>query len=394
MGSSRVLTRAIAFVKIVILARLLGPSQFGLFGIASLVLAFLEILTETGINAFLVQEEEDIDEYLDTAWTLSIIRGFLISVMIISLAPFVSSFFGFPEAYKLLLLISVVPILRGFINPSIIKFQKDLEFNKEFFFRTPIFLFDAFLAILLAFNLRSASSIVWGMIGGVSLEVFLSWLFVKPVPRLSFETSKFKRIVNRGKWITFTGIFNYLFQQGDDIVVGKLMNEYALGLYQVAYKISTLPITEGSEVFHKVVFPVYVKIRQDKQRLKKAYLKVVLTVAAITIPFGVVMVLFPRQIVLTLLGERWVEIVPVLRVLVIYGVSRAILGTSAPLFLALKKQEYNTLVVFVGLIGVAVTIIPLVKSFGITGAGASALFGLTLASPIVIYLTLKTLKDS
>jgi lipopolysaccharide exporter len=74
MASLRGSTRAIAYVKIAILARLLGPEEFGIFGIASLVLALLEILTETGINAYLIQEEGKIKKYLNTAWVVSIIR--------------------------------------------------------------------------------------------------------------------------------------------------------------------------------------------------------------------------------------------------------------------------------------------------------------------------------
>ncbi len=244
MGALRASTRGLAFVKIAVLARLLLPEQFGLFGIASLVLSFLEIATETGINIFLIQEKAEIKDYVDTAWVVSIVRGFVIALILFLLAPFIASFFNSPRALGLLRLITLVPLVRGFINPAVVKYQKDLEFNKEFLLRVAVFVLDAVVAIGVAMWLKSASSLVWGMVAGALTEVFVSHLFVKPRPKLSIEMDKVRRVLDRGKWVTAAGFFNYLFREGDDIVVGRLLNTTALGLYQVAYKISTLPITE------------------------------------------------------------------------------------------------------------------------------------------------------
>src|SRR3990172_12131370 len=94
MGSLRGVMRSMSFVRLAILARILTPAQFGVFGIASLILSFLEIVTETGINVFLVQQKDDIDEYINTSWVVSITRGILISLIILILAPTISTFFG------------------------------------------------------------------------------------------------------------------------------------------------------------------------------------------------------------------------------------------------------------------------------------------------------------
>ena len=94
VGGLRLITRIVSFARIAILARLLSPVQFGVFGIAMLVTALLEVLTETGINVILVQEKNDIKEYVDSAWIVSIIRGIIISIVIFFSAAFVS---GFPK---------------------------------------------------------------------------------------------------------------------------------------------------------------------------------------------------------------------------------------------------------------------------------------------------------
>ena len=105
-----------------------------------------------------------------------------------------------------------------------------MEFNKEFYFRSTIFIFDTLVTVILAFVLKSALCLVWGMLAGIVLEIILSMLFVSPKPAFAFEIDKFKKVLRRGKWLMFTGVFNYFFQQGDDIVVGKILSTYWLGL--------------------------------------------------------------------------------------------------------------------------------------------------------------------
>ena len=79
MSGFRIVSRGVAFLKMAVIARILSPAQFGIYGIATLVLALLEILTETGINIILIQSKNEIDEYNNSAWVVSIIRGTFIS---------------------------------------------------------------------------------------------------------------------------------------------------------------------------------------------------------------------------------------------------------------------------------------------------------------------------
>lgn len=392
-GALRGSTRIIAFLKIAVLARLLTPAQFGLFGIAALVLAFLEILTETGMNVFLIQGEGKIEDYINSAWAVSIIRGMIISAIIVISAPFIASFFKSPDSYRLILLISLVPFLRGFINPAIIKFQKELQFNREFALRFSIFFVDASFAVFFVLITRDASGLVWGLIAGVVLEVILSFILFKPRPTLAFEFEKVKRVVGRGKWVTAAGVFKYLFEQGDDIVVGRLLSTSSLGLYQIAYKISTLPITEVAQVFSKVTFPVYVKISKDAARLKRAFIKTTTVIALLVIPIGLILFFFPEKVILIILGPNWLEAASTLRVLSVFGVIKAVSDSSYALFMAVKKQEYVTVLTLVSIFGLAVTIIPLVLRFGIVGAAISALIGLSLSIPVVVYYSRKVFSD-
>ena len=394
LGGLKAVSRAIAFGKTAVLARVLVPAQFGLFGIASLVLELLEILTETGINVILTQEKRDIEDYINTAWIVSIIRGFLIAGAILVASPIIVYFFNSPNSRGLLYLMSVVPAIRGFINPAVVKFVKDLKFKKEFIFRFSIFIFDTLVALSLALVTHSASSLIYGLIAGAILETTLSHIIVNPRPKITFDKEKFRDIINRGKWLTGAGVFNYFFQHGDDIVVGRLLGTYPLGIYQVAYRISTLPITEVSDVVGKVALPVYVKISSDRGRLLAAFKKTLIGVILLVVPFGVLLFLFPREIILFILGPNWIEGENVLKILAIFGALKAITNTFFAVLLSLGKQKYVTLITFVGIAGLGISILPLVKAYGILGAGISALIGLILTLPVAIFSLKKALGET
>lgn len=389
IGALRGVTRGLAFVRILVLARLLTPSQFGLFGIASFMLALVEVLTETGINIFLVQREGKIDKYLSSAWIVSIIRGLIIFLFIVISAPLVASFFNAGDALSLILLISIVPLVRGFINPSIVLFQKELNFNREFYFRGAILTFEVLVSVILVYLLRSPVGLVWGLISSAILEVLLSFMLVKPRPNFKFEKVRLLEVFHTGKWVTMSTIFNYLYQNVDDMVVVRILNTTSLGLYQMAYKIAMLPITEVADVIARVTFPVYAKISGDKERLKKAFLKTITATVLFSLPIIIVFILLPREIILFILGEKWLGAVGVFQVLVFFGFARAVTSPALILLLSLKRQDIVAKISLFTFLIMAITIVPFVIKWGIVGAGVSSTIASVIVLPFAYYYALK-----
>lgn len=383
MGSLRILSRLLTLLKTAILARLLVPAQFGIFGIVTLAIALFEILTETGINTVLIQEDEDIKPFIDTAWVISILRGIFISLLVCLVALPLAKFFSSLQAAKFLLFASLIPLTRGFINPSIIKFQKDLEFKKEFNLRFGILVVESLVAVVGVFWTRSVASLIFALLVGTGLEVILSFIFCQPRPRFAWESQRAKKIISRGKWVTLTGIFSYFVDQGDDAVVGKILGMNSLGLYQMAYKISNLPFTEITDVFSRVTFPVYSKISKDKERVKKAFRKTLLVTALFVIPGTAIIFFFPETIIKIVLGEKWLGAAQALKILALFGLSRAIGGAVGPILFAFKRQDLAAKISFTKLVFLALLVFPLTFKFGITGTALAVLVSSLLVQPLI-----------
>jgi O-antigen/teichoic acid export membrane protein len=392
VGAFRVTTRGVSFARTIVLARILTPAQFGIFGIATLIISFLEILTETGINVFLIQKKDRVEEYINTAWVVSIFRGIIIAFVVALLAPVISGIFNSPESTNAIYLISVVALLRGFINPSLVKFQKELRFNHEFRFKFAVFVLDSTVAILVSLITKSAIGMVWGLIAGAALEVVLSFLFLKPRPTWNYNSKQFGEIVRSGKWITGAGIFQFLFRQGDDAIVAKIMGENSLGIYQVAYKIASLPISEITDVFGRVTFPLYVKIADDKRRLQKAFMKTTTVTSVLAISIGIFLFVFGQQLILLLLGDKWIAVVPLVRILSIFGVVQAITNSMNAFLLALEKQRYVTVSSLVQVTVLIALIFPLIATRGLFGAALAPLVSSLITLPIMLYFVYISLK--
>lgn len=385
--------RVLSLLRLAVLARILLPFQFGAFGVAAMALALLEMVTETGINVFLLQERDELKKYIDTAWIVSIGRGFLVALLIFTIAPLVARFFADASLAPLLYLTCLVPIIRGFINPACVKFQKELEFNKEFLYRFALVVVELVTTVSIGWVTRSATSFVWGLILAGVVEVALSFIVVSRRPRWAFDLSQLRLILHRGKWVTGFGVLDYIFTQGDNIAVGRLLGQSSLGIYRTAYNLSTLPVTEVVDIYYKVSFPVYVKMTSYPDRLKRAVVKSVSLIAGGVLAISLGLFLLARPLVLLILGPNWISAVPVVRVLAFAGLFKSLSYSFNSLFVSLGLQKHVTAIIFVSAAILLITIIPAVTLWGIVGAGYSALLASGLTLPVTLFFAWRTLKS-
>jgi len=250
----RITDQLFGLARLIILARLLAPADFGLFGIALLAMSALETFSQTGFSAALIQKNEDIKPYLDTAWTVQLIRGTILALILFAVAPHIAAFFDAPAAKSILQVIGLSVLFQGFTSVGVIYFQKELEFHKQFAYMFSGALVNAGVAILAAFLLRSVWALVFGLLAGNLMRMVVSY-FIHPYrPHIHFSRKQFKELFGFGKWIFGSSMLVFLITQGDDIFVGRLLGIAALGFYQLAYRISNMPTTEITHVISQVTF--------------------------------------------------------------------------------------------------------------------------------------------
>lgn len=387
-----ILTQAISFLKLSILARILMPADFGVFALVTTTITTFETLSETGFNYAAIHMNIEIKKIAKTLLVINILRGILLAMLTLLSAPLLSYFFKNTDLLILLLLASIIPFLRGFINPITIRFQKELEFNKVFLAQFIPIVFTVISSIVLVYYFRSALSLLLGLIVGTFSEVLFSYMIVTFPLKEPFNKKYIRKLFSYGKWITAGGLINYLSIQIDNLFIGKFFGTEALGLYDFAFKTANLAFTQITDTISRVAFPLYVKRNKEKKHLQNLFIKNVLSVTIpaifLTIPF----LLFPKEILLVLFGEKWLPAAPTLQILSVYGLLRASIGPGGPLFLSVGKPEILTkisTVTFVILLGL---LFPLSKIAGVEGVALAMTISYLLIFPLYSYQIYKYFK--
>ena len=385
----RITSRLFQLARTIVIARLLAPSDFGVFGIALLAMSALSTFSQTGFNAALVQKKQDTKHYLDTAWTVQAIRGGVLALIAFAIAPYVAAFFDAPAAKRILQVIALSVLLQGFTNIGVVYFQKELQFHKQFIYQLSGTLADIGVAILAAFLLRSVWALVFGLLAGNLVRLVGSYLIHSYRPRLRFNRQQFKELFGFGKWVLGSSILVFLITQGDDIFVGKLLGITALGFYQLAYRLSNMPATEITHVISQVTFPAYSKLQDDLPRLREAYLKVLQVTAFLSFPItGLIFVLAP-DFTRIFLGEKWMPMVPTLQVLALAGLARSIAATPGKIFHAVGRPEIDTKLQIVRLSVLVALVYPLTIGWGILGAAIAVLLSMCVSNIGFIFMALR-----
>jgi len=388
----RIVNRGVSLIRLIILAHILSPNDFGLMGISLLTMSTLETFSQTGFQQALIQKKEDIKFYLNSAWTVLIFRGFVLFIILYFIAPYAAIFFDAPEAKPIIRVIGFAMLFRVFTNIGVIYFQKELEFNKQFIHQFSGTLADFIVAISAVLILRNVWALVLGLLAGNMVRCFVSYLIHPYRPHLSKDLGMAKELFGFGKWIMGSSIIIFLITQGDDIFVGKILGTTALGFYQLAYLISNIPATEITHVITQVTFPAYSKLQHNIPKLREAYLKVLQVTAFLSFPIaGLIFILAP-DFTKIFLGEKWMPMVPAMMVLVFSGMIRSIMATTGPIFKAVGKPKIETRWQMVRLVIIAVLIYPFIVRWGTVGVSIVILLSAFISTIGFSYSVIKIIN--
>ncbi|MBU1087863.1 MAG: lipopolysaccharide biosynthesis protein [Candidatus Omnitrophica bacterium] len=390
----RIIEKLMGLIRLIVVARLLSPNDFGLLGVAALVTAILNIFLESGFNQALIHKKEKIQEFLNTAWTVQAIRGLFIFTIIWLIAPFAATFFNEPKSLNIIRFFAFTQVIDGFRNIGLVFFQKEMEFKKQFFCNIFPEIIALIATIWAAYILRNVWALVIGALTCSAFIFIFSYAMHPYRPRLEFDLSKFKILISFGKWVIGYGILGFLIIQGDDILVGKVLGAAALGLYQMAYRISNLPATQITHVIIQVTFPAYAKLQDNIPRLREAYLRVLRIVAFVSFPLAGLIFVFCSSFTDLFLGEKWMQMVPAMKVLCAFGLIRSLTATTGPIFVGVGKPKIMTWLSSIQLIIMIIIIYPLTKKWGILGTAIATLIPNFITPVLASVQLIKIIKCS
>lgn len=367
----RIVLRVAMILRTIILARLLAPDDFGLMAIATLAIVLLERLTENGFEAALVQHKEDIAPYLNTAWTLQIVRGLTIAGVLAVTAPWVAQFFRAPEATDIIRVLAIAVAMRGFANIAVVTFIKELRFDKLFMLQVGSRGLNIVVSIGAAFALRNVWALVLGTLAGAVAHLVGSYIIDSYRPKIHWVWSQVRLLFAFGKWILASNTLNYFSGNLDDILVGRILGVQYLGWYRMAYNFSQAVATEVSHVTTQVAFPTYSKLQAAADKLRIAYVGTVHFVAFLGFPIAFGTIIIADDLTYGVLGNRWAPIIVPMQILAIAGLMRGISSTANPLFVSQGRPDITARFSFANVAILAALLYPAISRFELEGAAGA-----------------------
>lgn len=251
--------QVIRLLSNLILTRLLFPEAFGVMALVAVFSIGLAMMSDIGINTSIHQSKRGEDpNFLDTAWSLQILRGFLLYAVTLLVAPSFADFYATPELQQIIPIAGISLIIDAFMPTRVHTANRNLTMGRV----VQIEIFAQFVAsvgmVVVAFLTGSIWSLVIGSITVSVIKLIASYLYIEGrLDRFKFEREATIELIQFGKWITLSSFFTFFLIQGDRLVLGKYLTNYDLGIYNIASSLAMLPSMAFGVVTSTILIPIY-----------------------------------------------------------------------------------------------------------------------------------------
>lgn len=359
--------RGLGLLKMIILARLLSPEDFGVIGLAMFSINILNVFSETGIESALIQRQQINSQTLNTAWTISLIRAFFIFILLFLGAGCIAAYFNSPILKAVLRVMALGTLLAGANNIGMVLFQKDLEFKSPAVLEMIADLCATLVTLLSAVWFRNLWVLVLGSITFAGLKFWGSYRLHPYRPRLCLNCQAAAELLSFGKHIFWISILAFIITNFDDALVGKMLGLAMLGFYTMAFNIASLPVTSLVGVISHVFLPAYARMHQEVAQIEEAFRRAFEAVMLMLLPLISVMIILAPGFTKVLLGEKWEPIVPALQVLCFFGLFRSVSSLFYPLHLGINRPDIQAKIKTLDLVTFLSLVYPLTLKWGIVG---------------------------
>jgi len=369
LAATKAASQFVTWAITVVVVRLLAPQDYGLMGLATLVIGLLLLFNELGLGAAVIQKAElDARHLQDLRWAI-VGTNLALCIVLVLCAPLLAAYFSEPGLTSIIRALAVIFVVQGFGAPASCMLQREMRFKEKS---------QAELAGNIAGALTTLGCALWGLgvwslvtgylLQQVTTNVMYSAYYPVPIAA-RFSLANVKPFVQFGFQVTFSRILWYTASNADFAVVGRVLGARQLGYYGLAFQFASLPTDKILSIVTQVAFPSFSALQADDATLRRYFLKLVGVVATATFPMFFGLFLVADQGIPLLLTSKWAPMILPLKILCVVSCLRAIGTINTPLLMAKGRPElsmYNNLLQAIvlpaafyvgaqhGLVGVAV----------------------------------------
>ncbi|MFO7036070.1 MULTISPECIES: teichuronic acid biosynthesis protein TuaB [Bacillus] len=331
----------IQIIQFALLGRVMSLAEFGLVGMITTVVVFAQIALDMGFGAALIQKDHVTDKQMSSLYWLNIVTGLALFALLFFSSPLIADFYRREELVYLIRVLAVMFLIAPIGQQYQYMLQKALAFNTL----SKIEIFSNVLSfVYLAAAVFYTDPILAYVISQVLLQSskgILYWMACRKTwrPALVFDLKGMKGFFSFGAFQLSSRLVNRLGANIDMILIGSFIGAEALGIYNLAYQIVTLPVLKINPIITRVAFPVFAKNKHENSVIREGFLNMTKILALISFPLLLGLVSVSDAFVASVFGEKWLAAVPVLNVLAIVGILRVLMNPNGSVLLAKGRAD-------------------------------------------------------
>jgi PST family polysaccharide transporter len=298
-----------------LLARLLSTEDFGLTGMAATLTGFLGLFRDAGLGAATVQRREVTDEQLSTLFWINVAVGAGLATFTIFMAPALARFYSEPRLLWIAVVTGTTFVFNGLITQHGALMLREMRFATQARIDLTALAISSAVGVVMAFlGLRYWSLVAMGVVAPVVSAAGL-WLAVPWVPGRPRRNCGVLSMLHFGGLTTLNSVLVFLAWNADNILLGRFWGAQALGVYGRAYQLATMPVEQWTGTLSGVALSGLSAIQHDADRLSRSFLRAYSLLLSMTLPIAITCPLFAEEIIQIVLGPKWMEVVPIFRLL-------------------------------------------------------------------------------
>jgi PST family polysaccharide transporter len=302
--------------SLMILARLLDPKDFGLIGMVTAFTGVLTLFRDFGLSSAAIQRTSVTDEQISTLFWINMLVGALLALLALVMAPAIVAFYHEPRLLGVTAVVAVGFLFNAAGIQHAVLLQRQMRFTALAVISTVGLLVGTGIAIAGA----KAGYGYWALVAmTVTLPLVSTigfWLTTAWVPGRPRQRTGIRSMLRFGGVLTLNSLVGYIATNLDKVLLGRFWGVDALGIYGRAYQLIIIPTDNLNTAAGEVAFAALSRLQDDPKRLKSYFLKGYSLVLALTIPITIACALFAEDIILVVLGSKWMAAVPIFRLLV------------------------------------------------------------------------------
>lgn len=381
------------------LARLLPRPEIGLFAVVFAGIAAIEALTKfMGEETTIWSKRGAESRYLDTVFTVHLLRGVIITALLCAMAWPLAYFFADPATESrywlpgLFMVLAGNGLVEGLSSPARALKLKGMAFRRVAIGDFCAVLLGTSLTIFLAFLWRDVWAMLVGHLSMTALRTAISYVVAPYRPRLHIDREIFRELFQYGRGAAGAPFLLLMIFTAPAFVLAKVISKGAVALYDFAGRIAKLPETVFLRVLGPVAVPAYAQLQGDKERLGRAWLQAVRAFLLIGAPLTLTMAWCGNALPAFLFGDEYGSIQGLFVWQAVHGGIAGLMSVVGPLFWAVGKPQYDRKAQFFRCLAMYSLGVPAAIYYGVTGFAAAACIAITIGLWISVAYALRHLE--